>query len=60
MTYDYASQPLNLHQERWDLVNDHNPYTDSLDVDLSLLLQRISTHGTSSLDTIDAAEEAAL
>ena len=51
MTYDYVPQPLNLHQERWDLVVDHNSDTDLLDPDLSLLLQQISTNGTSSNGT---------
>ena len=57
MTLD--PQPLNLNLERWDLVDEHNSYTEHLDFDLFTLVQSIS-NSTSTLNTINDREEAAL
>ena len=57
MTLD--PQPLNLNLERWDLVDEHNSYTEHLDFDLFTLVQSIS-NSTSTFNTINDREEAAL
>ena len=57
MTLD--PQPINLNRERWDLVDEHNSYTEHLDFDLFTLVQSIS-NSTSTFNTINDREEAAL
>lgn len=57
MTLD--QQPLNLNRERWDLVEEHNSYTEHLDLDLFALVQSIS-NGTSTYTNNSALEDAAL